>query len=55
MMKHQISIEQINHHIRRYDKKKSAIGERRVVVDWIDIGIIKESKIIMIEYNFDIL
>ena len=55
MMKHQISIEQINHHIRRYDTKTSAIGERRVVVDWIDIGIIKESNIITIEHKFDIL
>ena len=54
-MKHQISIEHINHHIRRYDTRTSEIGERRVVVDWIDIGIIKELKIIMIEYNFDIL
>ena len=55
MMKHHISIEQINHHIKRYDTKTSATGERRVAVDWIYIGIIKESKIIMIEYNFDII
>ena len=31
------------------------IGEIRVVVDWIGIGIRKESNIIMIEHNFDIL
>ena len=54
-MKHQIPIEQINHHIRRYDTKTIAIGERRVVIDWIDILISKESNIIMIEHNFDIL
>ena len=33
--------------------KRIPIGEIRVVVDWI--GIIKESTIIMIEHNFDIL
>ena len=31
------------------------IGDIRVVVDWVDIGISDESKIVMIEYYFDIL
>ena len=55
MMKHQMPTEEINHHRRRCDTKTSAIGERKVVVDWIDIEIRKESKIIMIEHNFDTL
>ena len=55
MMKHQMPKEQIKHHIRRCDTKTSAIGEIRVVVDWVDIGIRKESNIITIEHNFDIL
>ena len=55
MMKHQIPTEQINHHRRRCGIKTLTIGEIRVFVDWIGIGIRKESKIIMIEYDFDIL
>ena len=54
-MKHQMPIEEINYHIRKCDMKTPSIGEISVVIDWIDIGISKESKIIMIEYNFDIL
>ena len=55
MMKHQMPTEQINCPIRMCDMTTLAIGEIRVVVDWIGIGIRKESKIIMIEHNFDIL
>ena len=55
MMNHQMPTEQINHHIGRCDTKTLAIGERRVVVDCIDIGIRKESKILMIEHDFDTL
>ena len=55
MMKHQMSTEQINCHRRMCDMKTLAIGEIRVVVDWVGIGIRKESKLIMIEHNFDIL
>ena len=53
MMKHHIPTEQISRHRRRCSMKIIAIGEIRVVVDWI--GIRKESKIIMIEHSFDIL
>ena len=42
MMKHQIPTEQIKHHRRSRDMKIIAIGERRVVVDWVAIGIRKE-------------
>ena len=55
MMKHHMPTEQINHHKRRCDTKILATEERRVVVVWIDTGIMNESKIIMIEHNFDIL
>ena len=55
MMKHQMPTEEINCHIRRCDIKTPEIGEIRVVVDWIGIGIRKESQVIMIEHNFDIL
>ena len=35
--------------------KIPAVGERRVVWYWVNIGTRNESKIIMIEHNFDIL
>ena len=54
-MKHRIPTEQISHHRRRCDTKIPAIVDISVVVDWIGIGIRKESKIIFIEHNFDIL
>ena len=40
-MKHKIPTEQINHYRSRCDTKTQAIGEIRLVVDWIDIVISK--------------
>ena len=45
MINHKIPTEQINYHRRRCDMKTPSIGEISVVIDWIDIGISKESKI----------
>ena len=55
MINHQMPTEQINCHRRRCSTKTPEIGERRVVIYWIDIGISKESEIIVIEHDFDIL
>ena len=41
--------------MRRCYMKILSVGERRVVRDWVNIGTRNESKIKMIEHNFDIL